>query len=155
MTRRLLPPVGNVQLFTTNEMPVDQLDTCCRLCAAQDKEGLLVGTFEPEIFRRNWETFIKEGDGAIIGLYDAGSLCGILGGVAACDSQTGSLIGKTLFYYIRKDVLTRSAALVLFAGFQRWAFAQGVACVMIGVPLGGFQSRLDSLLQGNPLCQYE
>lgn len=147
MARMFLEPGWTPQLLTTVEIPLDQLDTCCALCAAQDKEGLLVGTFEPDIFRRNWETFIKEGDGTIIGLYDAGSLCGILGGVVVCDSQTGSLIGKSIFYYIRKDVLTRSAALVLFTGFQQWAFAHGAVCVMLTIPLGRFQERLDQPLQ--------
>lgn len=147
MARMFLEPVLTPQLLATVEIPLDQLDICCALCTAQDKEGLLVGTFEPDIFRRNWETFIKEGDGTIIGLYDAGSLCGILGGVVVCDSQTGSLIGKSVFYYIRKDLLTRSAALVLFTGFQQWAFAHGATCVMLTIPLGRFQERLDQLLE--------
>ena len=147
MARRLSQQIVNTSLFTTVEIPVDQLDTCYTLCAAQHREGLLVGTFEPAIFRRNWETFLDEGEGTIIGLHQAGSLCGILGGVTVCDSQTGSLIGKTVFYYIRKDVLTRSAALVLFTRFQQWAFARGAMCVMLCVPFDGFQSRVDPLLQ--------
>jgi hypothetical protein len=136
-------------LFATMEMSIDQLEACYTLCAAQHKEGLLFGTFEPVIFRRNWETFIEDGDGTIIGLYADDSLCGLLGGVIVCDSQTGSLMGKTMFYYLRKDVRTRCAAFTLFSGFQRWAFAQGARCMMLGVPLDKFQSQLDRHLLGN------
>jgi hypothetical protein len=66
--------VSHSNRFTTIEIQVDQLETCYTLCAAQDKQGLLVGTFEPDVFRRNWETFIREGDGVIIGLYSDNSL---------------------------------------------------------------------------------
>ncbi len=141
--------VSHSNRFTTVEIRIDQLEACYTLCAAQDKEGLLVGKFEPGIFRRNWETFIEDGEGAIIGLYSDDSLCGILGGTTVCDSQTGSLIGKTLFYYIRKDVLTRSAALALFTGFQQWALAQGARYVMVTLPLGEFQLRLEQSLRGD------
>ena len=140
-------PVLQTNRFTTIEFQVDQLEACYTLCTGQDKEGLLVGKFEPGIFRRNWETFIEEGEGAIIGLYSDNSLCGILGGTTVCDSQTGCLIGKTLFYYIRKDVLTRPAALALFMGFQRWALARGARYVMLTLPLGEFQLRLEQSLR--------
>lgn len=149
VARMVLETVLNSQLLTAVEIPVEQLDSCYALCAAQDKEGLLVGTFEPGIFKRNWETFIKEGDGTIIGLYNTGSLCGVLGGLVVCDSQTGCLIGKSIFYYIRKDVLTCSSSLVLFTRFQQWAFAHGATSVMLTIPLGRFQLRLDHLLQRN------
>ena len=149
MVSHCLKPLSCKQHVTATEIPVDQLDACYTLCAAQNRENLLLGTFEPEVFKRNWQTFIEEGDGTIIGLYSEGSLRGVLGGLTVCDSQTGSLVGKTVFYYIRKDFLTRSVALVLFGEFQRWAFSKGARWVSLGVPLDRFQAQLDHFLKGD------
>lgn len=148
MESRCLKPVSSKQYITAAEIPADQLDACYTLCAAQSRDDLLVGTFEPEVFKRNWQAFIEEGDGAIIGLYVEGSLCGVLGGLTVCDSQTGNLIGKTIFYYIRKDVLTKSFALLLFSEFQRWVFSKGARWVNLDVPLDRFQVQLDQFLKG-------
>lgn len=148
MVSRCLKPVSSTQCITAAKIPVDQLDGCYALCAAQSRDNLLVGTFEPEVFKRNWQAFIEEGDGTIIGLYTEDSLCGVLGGLTVCDSQTGNLIGKTIFYYIRKDVLTKSCASTLFGEFQRWAFAKGARCVNLDVPLDRFQAQLDQYLKG-------
>lgn len=143
---RSLKPVPCSPHLRASAIAIDQLDDCYVLCAAQNKDNLLVGTFEPEVFRRNWQTFIEDGDGTIIGLYAEHILCGVLGGLTVCDSQTGSLIGKTVFYYIRKDFLTRSAALLLFSEFQRWVFSKGARCVNLCVPCNRFQLQLEQIL---------
>ena len=129
------------------ELPPDKLEVCYPLCAAQSKEGLLVGTFVPEVFNRNWRTFIEEGDGALIGIFSGNTLCGLLGGIATCDSQTGSTVARVLFYYLRRDVRTAASALTLFRGFQRWAAERSADALSICVPENPFRMRLDSSLK--------
>jgi hypothetical protein len=122
---------------------------CYGLCAAQNKEGLLVGTFVPEIFKRNWKTFIEEGDGTLIGLYTGDSLCGLLGGLTTCDSQTGSIVARVLFYYIRRDVRTASSALTLFRAFQQWAAERGAEALCLCVPENSSRIRLEPFLKSS------
>jgi GNAT superfamily N-acetyltransferase len=86
-------------------------------------ESNLLGTFDAEMFRANWERILRENVGAIFLLKSGNWLAGALGGVVYPDMYQDRLVATEFFWFVKPE--SRGSGLRLYDAFEKWAKERG------------------------------
>lgn len=104
----------------------EELPDCIPFGVAFHQEMQLPGRFVPLVFLRNWERFLAEGHGTILGLYDEHEkLVGGLGVLLGPDLNDGRLVATETFWFVDAQYRQGRAPLRLLAAYRQWAQEHG------------------------------
>lgn len=116
-----------------------------RMAAEFYAEAKLPGTLNPDVFRRNWSTYIARGYGVILVLRRDAATVGAIGGFIVRDPSNDDLVAAEGFWFVTEHA--RGAGLRLFTAFETLARVRGCKRLTF-VHLHALQSeRLGALYQ--------
>lgn len=100
---------------------VEELSTIAPYGKAFYEEGNLVGTYDPETFRKTWSAFLGKGLGVIFVMEIAAKFAGALGGILFLDPNNNDLVATELFWYVLPEYRNSVESVRLLVAFERWA----------------------------------
>jgi len=103
------------------ELTVEELPLCPPLGQEFYATGAFPGQMIPAIFVATWTTLIESGMGVIFGLFDRGTLVGVIGAVKYPDANDGVVVASEMFWFVSAPFRRGTAALRLFDEYEEWA----------------------------------
>ena len=106
-------------------LTIDELPLCVPFAQEFHEELKLPGKMIPEIFMKNWTTFLTTYPSVILSLWKEEVLLGGLGAMIVPDLFDGRLCGHEMFIFIRKSERGGSGFLRLLKAFRAWWIERG------------------------------
>lgn len=112
-------------VMTIRPLMLDEIYLCVPFGYLFHDEKKVPGTFNPEVFMKNWTLFINSGNGTIFGLWKGDELIGGLGGYIFPDITTGESVANEFFWFVQKEDRKGSWPLRLRETYKSWAKERG------------------------------
>ena len=122
-------------------LEVYELPLCLPFGHAFFRELQLPGTFNEDVFLKNWTTYLTSYGARIFSLWEGETLIGGIGGMLAPDVFTGEKICQEFFWFIAPEYRHRTGALRLFKRFKRWGKESGASRLRMVRMLSADQSE--------------
>jgi hypothetical protein len=106
-------------------MTVKELPLCLPFGEAFMQEKHIPGVFNPDVFLKNWTTFLTSYPAAIFGLWKDEQLIGGIGGMIHPDLNTGQRIAVEFFWYVGHEHRHTIGSIKLVRRWKRWAKENG------------------------------
>ena len=136
-TPNTLPETTTVQRLTLEELP-----RCVPFAKAFHSELRLPGDFRPEVFLKNWTTFLTTYPAVIFTLRKGEALVGGIGGMIVPDLLDGRLCAHEFFWFVDAAHRTGTGAIRLLNRFEEWAAKEGAVEVRMVHLVGNHDEQL-------------
>lgn len=104
-------------------LTLEELPRCVPYATAFHEELRLPGQLIPEVFLKNWTTFLTQYPATILSLWKEETLIGGLGAMIVPDLSDGRLCATEMFIFIDKSHRGGSAFFRLLRAYKEWAIA--------------------------------
>lgn len=109
-----------IEKMLIRPLTLDEIYLCVPYGYQFHKEKHVPGEFNPEVFMKNWESFIGSGLGCIFGLWKDYELIGGLGAFVSPDITTGQLVANEFFWFVQEGDRKGSWPLRLIHAYKAW-----------------------------------
>lgn len=118
MTMVLAGP--SVRALTIEELPI-----CVEHAKAFHIEKQLPGSLVPDVFLKNWTSFLTNYPSVVLGLWIEGEIAGALAALVTPDLSDGRITATEMFWYQRPEYRSGLNAFKLIDAFEDWGHEQG------------------------------
>lgn len=110
---------------TIRPLTLEELPRCVYSARAFHAEKQLPGKLVPDVFLKNWTTFLTSCTAVILGLFHEDKLVGGIGGMITPDLSDGRIAATEMFWYMLPEHRGGMNAFKLIDAFEAWAHEQG------------------------------